>query len=144
MDDVTQDSSIPRKMFYKIGEISQILGVKPYVLRYWESEFKQIRPSKNRFGQRVYRPKDLDILLRVKKLLYNEKFTIAGARKQLALERLQNRQKAKKVTGHKKDDLDKSDIDRFMNILREQKTLLQEILNIFDTEKLKSESNIGA
>jgi len=71
------------KLYFKIGEVSQIVGVPPYVLRYWETEFKSIRPQKSRTRQRVYRRKDVETLLKIKQLLYAEKFTIAGARKQL-------------------------------------------------------------
>ena len=68
---------------YKIGEVCKIADVQPYVLRYWESEFRSIRPQKSARGQRVYSRRDLETLLRVKELLYNQGFTIAGARKQL-------------------------------------------------------------
>ncbi len=73
----------PSKLYYKIGEVCEIVGVEPYVLRYWETEFSALSPPKNRSGQRTYRPKDIEILLRIKKLLYEDGFTIAGARKQL-------------------------------------------------------------
>ena len=75
--------SIPEKLYYKIGEVSQITGVEPYVLRYWESEFKIISPVRTNSKQRLYRKRDLDLVLEVKKLLYKEKFTIAGAKKKL-------------------------------------------------------------
>lgn len=71
------------KLYFKIGEVSEIVGVQPYVLRYWETEFKTIRPQKTRSQQRVYRRRDVETLLRIKHLLYDQKFTIAGARKQL-------------------------------------------------------------
>ncbi len=140
----TQDTLIPNKMFYKIGEISRILGVKPYVLRYWETEFKQIKPSKNRFGQRVYRPKDLSVLLRVKELLYKRKFTIAGAKKQLEADRIAKKQKENKGASQKDVDFDKTDFNKFLDILREHKTSLKEILNIFESKEIHSETNIGA
>jgi DNA-binding transcriptional MerR regulator len=73
-------ASIPDKMFFRIGEVSRITGVKSYVLRYWETEFKFLKPMKNKTGQRVYRKKDVELLLQIKKLLYDEKFTIAGAK----------------------------------------------------------------
>ncbi len=72
------------KLYYRIGEVSQIVGVQPHVLRYWESEFRTIRPQKSRKGQRVYSRKDVEKLLRVKDLLKNQGFTIAGARRQLS------------------------------------------------------------
>jgi len=71
------------KLYYRIGEVSEIVGVEPHVLRYWETEFRSIRPQKSRKGQRIYSRKDVDKLLRVKDLLYTHGFTIAGARKRL-------------------------------------------------------------
>jgi len=73
--------SFPDKLFYKIGEVSRIAGVEPYVLRYWESEFSFLRPRKNKSGQRVYTRKDLDLVLRIRKLLYEDRYTIEGVRK---------------------------------------------------------------
>ena len=69
------------KLFYKIGEISDIAEIEPHVLRYWESEFSFLKPRKNKTGQRVYTRKDLDIVLQIKDLLYKEKYTIAGVKK---------------------------------------------------------------
>ncbi|HET6373985.1 MAG TPA: MerR family transcriptional regulator [Candidatus Polarisedimenticolia bacterium] len=76
-------SEIPNKLFYKIGEVCEITDTQPYVLRFWESEFPQLAPRKNRSGQRVYQRKDIDTVIRIKKLLYEEEYTIAGARKKL-------------------------------------------------------------
>ena len=78
--------SIPDKLFYKIGEVCDHVGVQPHVLRYWESEFPMLAPQKNRAGQRVYRRKDLEIVMRIRELLYDEKFTIAGAKRKLGEE----------------------------------------------------------
>ena len=75
--------SIPDKEYFRIGEVSKILGVDPYVVRYWESEFKSIKPIRTQSDQRLFRRKDLEELLIIKKLLYSEKFTISGAKKQL-------------------------------------------------------------
>jgi DNA-binding transcriptional MerR regulator len=77
------DPSIPEKLYYKIGEVSQITGVEPYVLRYWESEFKIVTPMRTNSRQRLYRKRDLELILEIKKLLYEEKFTIAGAKKKM-------------------------------------------------------------
>ena len=77
------DPPIPEKLYYKIGEVSQITGVEPYILRYWESEFKIVTPIRTNSKQRLYRKKDLELILEIKKLLYEEKFTIAGAKKRL-------------------------------------------------------------
>jgi DNA-binding transcriptional MerR regulator len=77
------DVQIPDKLYFKIGEVADLTGIKPYVLRYWESEFAYFRPTKSRGKQRLYRRKDIELVLRLKDLLYNQGFTIAGARKKL-------------------------------------------------------------
>ena len=71
------------RLYYRIGEVSRITGLRPHVLRYWESEFKAIKPYKGESLQRLYRKKDLDLILKIKKLLYEEGFTIAGAKKKI-------------------------------------------------------------
>jgi DNA-binding transcriptional MerR regulator len=71
------------KRYYRIGEVSRITEVKPYVLRYWESEFRWMAPQKSRSKQRLYRRRDIDIILLIKKLLYEQRFTIEGARRKL-------------------------------------------------------------
>ncbi len=73
-----------RRLFYRIGEAAKIAGVEPFVLRYWETEFPQIKPTKKTTGQRVYYEEDLKTILKIKKLLYDDGFTIAGARKVLS------------------------------------------------------------
>ena len=77
---------IPEKIYFKIGEVCELVGVQAHVLRYWETEFPMLSPQKNKSGQRSYRRRDVEIALRVKQLLYNEMFTIAGARKKLQSE----------------------------------------------------------
>ena len=72
-----------KKLYYSIGEVSKLAELKQYVLRYWETEFKQLKPPKNRSGNRTYRQADIDTILSIKSLLYDKKFTIVGARKQL-------------------------------------------------------------
>lgn len=74
---------IPEKIYFKIGEVCDLLGVQAHVLRYWETEFPMLSPQKNKSGQRSYRRRDVEMALRIKQLLYNEMFTIAGARKKL-------------------------------------------------------------
>lgn len=74
---------LPDKLFFKIGEVARIVGVEPYVLRYWETEFRNVRPRKTRGGQRMYSRGDVETFLRIKGLLRDEGFTIAGARKRL-------------------------------------------------------------
>ena len=76
-------SRIPEKLFFRIGEVCELIKVQPHVLRYWETEFPMLAPQKNRAGQRVYRRKDVEMVLRIRDLLYEEKFTIAGAKKKL-------------------------------------------------------------
>jgi DNA-binding transcriptional MerR regulator len=76
-------AEVPNKLFYKIGEVCEFTDTQPYVLRFWESEFPQLAPRKNRSGQRVYQRKDIEMVMRIKKLLYQEEYTIAGARKKL-------------------------------------------------------------
>lgn len=78
-------AAIPDKLYFKIGEVADITSLRPSVLRYWESEFSVLRPSKSRAGQRIYSRKDLDLVLRIKQLLYGEKLTIEGARKKIAI-----------------------------------------------------------
>ena len=77
---------IPNKLFFKIGEVCELTDTQPYVLRYWESEFPALAPAKNSSGQRIYRRKDIETVLRIKQLLYEEGFTIAGAKKRLESE----------------------------------------------------------
>lgn len=77
---------IPEKIYFKIGEVCELVGVQAHVLRYWETEFPMLSPQKNRSGQRSYRRRDVEISLRIKQLLYDEMFTIAGAKKKLQAE----------------------------------------------------------
>ncbi len=79
--------SIPDKLYFKIGEVCEIVGVEPHVLRYWEQEFPQLAPQKSAAGQRLYRRKDVETALRIKTLREDEGFTIAGAKKRLSAER---------------------------------------------------------
>jgi DNA-binding transcriptional MerR regulator len=77
------DQQIPDKLYFKIGEVADLTGVKPHVLRYWEAEIGSLRPVKNRQQQRLYRQRDIELILRLKELLYSQGYTIAGARKLL-------------------------------------------------------------
>jgi len=79
-------TEIAEKLYYRIGEVEEIAGVPAYVLRYWESEFKLLRPKKNPAGQRLYRQRDLELVQRIKTLLYDERLTLEGARKRLLAE----------------------------------------------------------
>ncbi len=80
---VEKGTSIPDKLFFRIGEVSEIVGVEPHVLRYWESEFKVLRPTRVGSRRRLYRRKDIELILKIKELLYERKYTIAGAKKVL-------------------------------------------------------------
>jgi len=80
----TSVSPLPDKLFYRIGEVSKIVGVEPYVLRYWETEFPFLKPRKNKSGQRVYVKRDIESVLHIKRLLYQERYTIEGVRKKLS------------------------------------------------------------
>lgn len=114
--------AIPEKIFFKIGEVCDIVDVQAHVLRYWETEFPMLSPQKNRSGQRTYRRRDVEIALRIKELLYEDLYTIAGAKKRLQKEmREASRLKiVKPEPGAEKEfikpvkggeDLDDSDLD---------------------------------
>ncbi len=75
--------ALPDKLYFKIGEVAKLVGVKPYVLRYWETEFSVLRPGKTRAKHRLYRRKDVETLLEIRKLLYTERYTIEGAKRRL-------------------------------------------------------------
>ena len=81
-----------KKLFYKIGDICKICQIQPHVLRYWEDEFETLQPNKNRSGQRLYEKKDVELILEIQRLLYMEKYTIAGAKKKLKESRKKNTQ----------------------------------------------------
>ena len=80
---VADAKALPDKLYFKIGEVAEIVGVKPYVLRYWESEFSIVRPAKTHSKHRLYRRRDVETLQLIKRLLHDQRFTIEGARKQL-------------------------------------------------------------
>ena len=105
-----------KKLYYSIGEVSNIVGLKPYVLRYWETEFKQLSPPKNRSGNRTYRQKDIDIIIKIKDLLYNNKYTIEGAKSMLGV----------------KKDVAVSSIIKNNSIIVKLKNELQEIIRIIN------------
>lgn len=82
-NEIAATPKIPDKLYFKIGEVSDIAGVPAYVLRFWESEFKRIRPKRTESGQRLYRKTDIELILKIKHLLYDKKFTIQGAKRHL-------------------------------------------------------------
>ena len=125
------ERKIPNKLFFKIGEVCEITDTQPYVLRYWESEFPALAPAKNSSGQRIYRRRDIETVLRIKQLLYDEGFTIAGAKKRLETEltgRAETPQpEAMAVAADRPAGDDKTRV-----ALREVKDTLKEILTLLD------------
>lgn len=117
-----------KKLYYSIGEVSQITGLKQYVLRYWESEFPSLSPSKNRAGNRVYREKDIALIQYIKHLLYDQKFTIEGAKQRLKevkpeeLQRLEDEGGLEKLENGNYNDI------HLLEIIRKIKLNLEEIL----------------
>ena len=109
-----------RKLFFKIGEVCELAGVQAHVLRYWESEFPMLAPQKNRAGQRVYRKRDVEIALRIKELLYEDQYTIAGAKKRLAND-LRAGGKLRVVSAE--DGEEESDTNTFQHSLSEEVTV---------------------
>jgi DNA-binding transcriptional MerR regulator len=126
---------VAKKLYYKIREVCEIVGVEAHVLRFWESEFPALAPPKTKSGQRIYRPKDIELLLHIRRLLYDEGFTIAGARKQLSAH---TRSESNKDTPendvpaikHKPQADAPSDPDR----LKKVKAELENILTLLDRE----------
>jgi len=117
---VNQYPSFPDKLFYKIGEVSKIVGVEPYVLRYWETEFPFIKPRKSKSGQRVYIKKDIELLLQVKRLLYQERYTIEGVRKKLGINTSENdKQKIEPITQRKSSQITSQFIEHIKKRLKE-------------------------
>jgi len=80
-------TQIPNRLFFRIGEVCKIVDIEPFVLRFWETEFPKLAPAKSKSGHRVYKRKDIEMVLRIKELLYERGYTIAGARKQLSRSR---------------------------------------------------------
>ena len=92
-----QQPELPNKLYFRIGEVAKIVGVKPYVLRYWETEFSILKPGKTPSRHRLYRRRDVETLLEIKTLLYEEGFTIAGAKKKLRENDENSREEEKEV-----------------------------------------------
>ncbi|MFQ5514834.1 MAG: MerR family transcriptional regulator [Myxococcota bacterium] len=113
--------SLPDKTYFRIGEVARITRLKPYVLRFWETEFKMVSPPKSRSGQRMYRKKDIETVLRVKQLLYKERFTIEGARKRLAALR---RQEAGTAAGEEGRRVSSSELRRIRGQLEKIRELV--------------------
>ena len=113
------DEPIAKKAYYSIGEVCELTGLKPHVLRYWETQFELLHPTKNRAGNRVFRPKEIELVLLVKHLLYEKKFTIDGARQKL----LDMRQRGD-MAEDKRDVVDKE----FLGSMKQDLSHLKEIL----------------
>ena len=136
MEDLAQqppsDPEIPNKLYFRIGEVAKLAGIKPYVLRFWESEFPDLGPKKSGTGHRLYRRKDVEMVLEIKRLLYEKRFTIEGARK--ALDNKPARSKAVKATelaARKQGELFGSGNAAFYQELRRE---LTEILLMLSTD----------
>jgi DNA-binding transcriptional MerR regulator len=102
------EAIIPEKAYFRIGEVSKILNIEPYVIRYWETEFRSIKPVRTRSAQRLYRKKDVEELLTIRNLLYAQRFTIDGAKQQLA-----------KMRGEKETESRDFDKEKLLLIKRE-------------------------
>ena len=120
---------VPTKLYYKIREVCEIVEVEAHVLRFWETEFPALSPPKSKSGQRTYRPKDIELLLRIRKLLYEEGFTIAGARKQLSAGKSAVASKEKEMVVRAKQK-DAPDSERLSKVKAE----LENILTLLDRE----------
>jgi DNA-binding transcriptional MerR regulator len=117
---------IPNKLYFRIGEVAKLAGIKPYVLRFWESEFGTLGPKKSGTGHRLYRRKDVELVLEIKRLLYEKRFTIEGARK--ILETKPKRESAKAVASRGQAELFTATSALYQELRRELKEIL-EILN---------------
>lgn len=124
------EKKIPSKLFFKIGEVCELTDTQPYVLRYWESEFPALAPAKNNSGQRIYRRRDIETILRIKTLLYEEGFTIAGAKKKLELE-MKEQAKGKSVTPESQTP---SGDEGFKDEVKEIKAELHGLLEMLDRD----------
>jgi DNA-binding transcriptional MerR regulator len=135
--------AIPEKLFFKIGEVCDLVEVEPHVLRYWESEFPMLTPQKNRAGQRTYRRKDVEIIMRIKQLLKEEGFTIAGAKKKLASE-LRGGAKLKIVTPEMvqearqqpKETASANELTQQQRVLRMVRRELQGLLTLLSSDDI--------
>jgi DNA-binding transcriptional MerR regulator len=116
----TVSEPILKKAYYSIGDVCDLTGLKPHVLRYWETQFDVLRPSKNRAGNRVYRPKDVELILLVKNLLYEQKYTIDGANQKLLGLRKEGdlEEEQQEVMGPEFLSSMKKDLEDLLSILR--------------------------
>jgi len=124
---IADSSQIPNKLYFKIGEVSELTGVKPYVLRYWETEFNIVKPSKTRSNQRLYKRKEVELIFEIKKLLYDDKFTIAGAKKILA-------ERSRKKTGKSQQLAMTFSEQEYLEIMKKIKKDLLELKKLVENE----------
>lgn len=113
------DEPIIKKAYYSIGDVCELTGLKPHVLRYWETQFSALRPSKNSAGNRVYRPKEIELVLLVKRLLYDEKYTIDGAN-----QKIQEMRKSGDLQEERKQAVEPEVLAAFKEELEELKEIL--------------------
>jgi DNA-binding transcriptional MerR regulator len=130
-----QSSPIPDKLYFRIGEVAKLCGVEAYVLRFWETEFPQLKPNKSGTGQRLYRKRDVELALRVKRLLYSEGYTIAGARQVFAAE-VRTPQKKSQPELPLARGSEENNIEARLKKLRVE---VREILGILSTPPVKRE-----
>ncbi len=123
------DPEIPNKLYFRIGEVARLAGIKPYVLRFWESEFNGLGPKKSGTGHRLYRRKDVEMVLEIKRLLYEKRFTIEGARK--VLESKPKRESAKPAPPRKQAELFSGAATLFQDVRRQ----LGEILHLLEDDE---------
>ncbi|MFH1212590.1 MAG: MerR family transcriptional regulator [Candidatus Neomarinimicrobiota bacterium] len=122
-----------KKLYYSIGEVSEITDLKQYVLRYWETEFPTLTPAKNRAGNRTYREKDIQLIQYIKHLLYDKRFTIEGAKQKLKEIKPEDWQKALETEDWKELDGPLAEVPQVNSVLSEIKKGLTELLEILNT-----------
>ena len=105
-----------KKLYYSIGEVSELLGVVQHVLRYWETEFKELAPRKNRAGKRLYRESDIETLRQIKRLLYEERYTIEGARRQLRMQATGYRHQQSAISNQQSAEDSESQVEKLQEI----------------------------
>lgn len=123
----TLDPEIPNKLYFRIGEVAKLAGIKPYVLRFWESEFPGLGPKKSGTGHRLYRRKDVEMVLEIKRLLYEKRFTIEGARKSLDSrpKRTDTATKSVALASRKQGELFGGSLALYQEVKRELNDILQ-------------------
>ena len=123
LDPESVPQEIPDKLYFRIGEVSRLAGIKPHVLRFWETEFSGIGPKKSGTGQRLYRRKDVELVLEIKRLLYDKRFTIEGARKFLE-DRARNPEKSAEPAGRSQTELFREPIPGLDEVKKELRSIL--------------------